>query len=102
MTERSDSVLFPWETEPPKGADNAPAAGATEPESAPVDAAPMNAIDTAQSHEHGAASEGAPPDEPGATRRTERPLVRKEYYSISEVADLVGLPAHVLHLRSLS
>ncbi|HEX2167057.1 MAG TPA: MerR family transcriptional regulator [Longimicrobiales bacterium] len=25
-----------------------------------------------------------------------RPLVRKEYYSISEVADLVGLPAHVL------
>jgi DNA-binding transcriptional MerR regulator len=28
--------------------------------------------------------------------RRERPLVRKEYYSISEVADLVGLPAHVL------
>jgi DNA-binding transcriptional MerR regulator len=26
----------------------------------------------------------------------QRPLVRKEYYSISEVADLVGLPAHVL------
>ena len=25
-----------------------------------------------------------------------RPLIRKEYYSISEVADLVGLPAHVL------
>jgi DNA-binding transcriptional MerR regulator len=25
-----------------------------------------------------------------------RPLVRKEYYSISEVADLTGLPAHVL------
>jgi DNA-binding transcriptional MerR regulator len=25
-----------------------------------------------------------------------RPLVRKEYYSISEVAELVGLPAHVL------
>jgi DNA-binding transcriptional MerR regulator len=25
-----------------------------------------------------------------------RPLVRKEYYSISEVSDLVGLPAHVL------
>lgn len=33
-----------------------------------------------------------------APRRAEgaRPLVRKEYYSISEVADLVGLPAHVL------
>lgn len=27
---------------------------------------------------------------------TSRPVVRKEYYSISEVADLVGLPAHVL------
>ena len=25
-----------------------------------------------------------------------RPVVRKEYYSISEVADMVGLPAHVL------
>jgi DNA-binding transcriptional MerR regulator len=25
-----------------------------------------------------------------------RPVVRKEYYAISEVADLVGLPAHVL------
>jgi DNA-binding transcriptional MerR regulator len=25
-----------------------------------------------------------------------RPLVRKEYYSISEVSELVGLPAHVL------
>jgi DNA-binding transcriptional MerR regulator len=25
-----------------------------------------------------------------------RPLVRKEYYAISEVSDLVGLPAHVL------
>ncbi|HEX6133915.1 MAG TPA: MerR family transcriptional regulator [Longimicrobiales bacterium] len=25
-----------------------------------------------------------------------RPVVRKEYYSISEVSDLVGLPAHVL------
>ncbi|MEX0907633.1 MAG: MerR family transcriptional regulator [Gemmatimonadota bacterium] len=35
----------------------------------------------------------------GAAARREgptRPLVRKEYYSISEVADLVGLPAHVL------
>lgn len=30
--------------------------------------------------------------------RTEptRPVIRKEYYSISEVSDLVGLPAHVL------
>ena len=33
-----------------------------------------------------------------ARPRTEstRPVIRKEYYSISEVSDLVGLPAHVL------
>lgn len=37
------------------------------------------------------AAEGAPRPE-GASR----PVVRKEYYSISEVADLVNLPAHVL------
>jgi len=30
------------------------------------------------------------------TSDTSRPLVRKEYYSISEVSDLTGLPAHVL------
>lgn len=38
-------------------------------------------------------------DETSAPARADhgsRPLVRKEYYSISEVADLVGLPAHVL------
>jgi DNA-binding transcriptional MerR regulator len=34
--------------------------------------------------------------EPGAAAPRQRPLVRKEYYSISEVSDLVGLPAHVL------
>jgi DNA-binding transcriptional MerR regulator len=36
---------------------------------------------------------------PESTPRPEgasRPVVRKEYYSISEVADLVNLPAHVL------
>ena len=30
------------------------------------------------------------------TNGTERPIARKEYYSISEVCDLVGLRAHVL------
>jgi DNA-binding transcriptional MerR regulator len=45
---------------------------------------------------------GAPPEalrEVPASRRPEagsRPVARKEYYSISEVSDLVGLPAHVL------
>ena len=33
---------------------------------------------------------------PARADNASRPLVRKEYYSISEVADLVGLPAHVL------
>lgn len=32
----------------------------------------------------------------GRADSTARPVARKEYYSISEVADLVGLPAHVL------
>jgi DNA-binding transcriptional MerR regulator len=39
----------------------------------------------------GTDGEGTPRTESGS-----RPLIRKEYYSISEVADLVGLPAHVL------
>jgi DNA-binding transcriptional MerR regulator len=39
-----------------------------------------------------------PPRTPAAAPEgtRQRPLVRKEYYAISEVADLVGLPAHVL------
>lgn len=49
--------------------------------------------------------EPVPPDDAPTQRVTEstarpegasRPVVRKEYYSISEVADLVDLPAHVL------
>ncbi|CAN5848429.1 hypothetical protein BH23GEM9_BH23GEM9_04690 [soil metagenome] len=42
----------------------------------------------------------ASPAEPGhrvaQTPTQARPLIRKEYYAISEVSDLVGLPAHVL------
>jgi DNA-binding transcriptional MerR regulator len=37
-------------------------------------------------------SEGTSP----RTETSSRPVARKEYYSISEVSDLVGLPAHVL------
>lgn len=52
--------------------------------------------------EHGddaSADDVATDSETVVPRRSEgatRPLVRKEYYAISEVADLVGLPAHVL------
>jgi DNA-binding transcriptional MerR regulator len=43
------------------------------------------------------AERGAQTNGEAAPRRGDaRQLVRKEYYSISEVADLVGLPAHVL------
>ncbi|MBR9990287.1 MAG: MerR family transcriptional regulator [Gemmatimonadetes bacterium] len=35
-------------------------------------------------------------DDSARSEGATRPLIRKEYYSISEVADLVGLPAHVL------
>jgi DNA-binding transcriptional MerR regulator len=42
--------------------------------------------------------DAAPDDRDGSrdTAAAARPVVRKEYYSISEVSDLVGLPAHVL------
>jgi DNA-binding transcriptional MerR regulator len=44
------------------------------------------------------AAASAAPSAPPARRGepVPRPVVRKEYYAISEVADLVGLPAHVL------
>lgn len=41
-------------------------------------------------------TEGQPPEDAPRADSAARPLVRKEYYSISDVADLVGLPAHVL------
>jgi DNA-binding transcriptional MerR regulator len=47
------------------------------------------------SAEGGAARTDAVPA-PRARPEGQRPVVRKEYYAISEVADLVGLPAHVL------
>ena len=54
------------------------------------DAAPAPGGNAARAEERG----GGPVT--GRLDAASRPLVRKEYYSISEVADLVGLPAHVL------
>jgi DNA-binding transcriptional MerR regulator len=46
----------------------------------------------------GSGARTAPEQAESAPRQegASRPVVRKEYYSISEVADLVNLPAHVL------
>jgi DNA-binding transcriptional MerR regulator len=67
----------------------------TETGTAETDTADHTADHTAErtaDHAAGADSAGA-----GRVRREGgRPLVRKEYYAISEVSDLVGLPAHVL------
>jgi DNA-binding transcriptional MerR regulator len=62
-------------------ADSTPPSAATAPASAPVAAA-------------ASAAPAATPARRGEP--VQRPVVRKEYYAISEVADLVGLPAHVL------
>jgi DNA-binding transcriptional MerR regulator len=97
--------LFPWEEEQ-DGQDAAelPTAPETGERQVAGDA------ESAAAAEAPAASPGAPgasgaSGAPGAARTADRPrrpepgqrpLVRKEYYSISEVADIVGLPAHVL------
>jgi DNA-binding transcriptional MerR regulator len=77
MSEHEEASLFPWD-DAAAGAD-----GGTDAVAAPP----------------AASAEVAPPEvatAEAANRRAERPLVRKEYYSISEVAELVGVPAHVL------
>jgi DNA-binding transcriptional MerR regulator len=74
MNSPGDALPFPWEDAEP-----------------PDDAAMHAAADDIR---QGSLSDDQA--EPGTLRRADRPLVRKEYYSISEVADLVGLPAHVL------
>jgi DNA-binding transcriptional MerR regulator len=93
---------YPWEdpveTEPAAGQDPAAAgddAGVGGAAAAPDDAAaeqPAAATPAAES------VVSKPPATAPARRADSgaRPLVRKEYYAISEVADLVGLPAHVL------
>jgi DNA-binding transcriptional MerR regulator len=88
--------LFPWEEEQ-DGQDAAelPTAPETGERQVAGDA------ESAAATEAPAASPGAPgaartADRPRRPEPGQRPLVRKEYYSISEVADIVGLPAHVL------
>jgi DNA-binding transcriptional MerR regulator len=116
MSEITGAGTFPWEDDEADGGETLrdPAAG-DGPERAPA-AAPDQAASPAPPTGTGAGADAdASPDadgagaagaaaeparQPGAqARRGEpgnRPLVRKEYYSISEVADMVGLPAHVL------
>jgi DNA-binding transcriptional MerR regulator len=66
--------------------DDEATAGHASPEGVPDAAKPRTLPDT-QTPRHG---------DPLRPHARERPVARKEYYSIGEVADLVGLPAHVL------
>ena len=112
MNDSHEENLFPWEDEP---ANNAAQPDAVDPFDAneappiPAEVAPDEAADHVHQDDFvnpavkppRAAAPQATPAEPAAARRAEththnRQLVKKEYYSISEVADLVGLPAHVL------
>jgi DNA-binding transcriptional MerR regulator len=116
MSENTGTGTFPWEDDEAGGGDALRDAAADgSPERAP-DVAPDPAASQAPPagtaagtdaeaplDGDGTAAAGAAPEaarQPGApARRGEpgtRPLVRKEYYAISEVADMVGLPAHVL------
>jgi DNA-binding transcriptional MerR regulator len=117
MNGSGNDSSFPWETEQdatalpgePTAADerddaDANAADMSSINDSPTDAAVDDETSAAQDDEgdvlppHGdvlAGDDAAGRDET-ASRRADRQLVRKEYYAISEVADLVGLPAHVL------
>jgi DNA-binding transcriptional MerR regulator len=81
----SQDVEFPWED---VDATSQPAEPPTEDVTASAEAtatpaeAPANAAESAH--------------EPVREVPRQRPIARKEYYSIGEVSDLVGLPAHVL------
>jgi DNA-binding transcriptional MerR regulator len=91
-------------------AGDAPSVEAGEPEADAAGDAPTQAVELEAdaAGDAPAAEEPAPDHTPAAGgstamtaggRRAEtpqRPVVRKEYYAISEVAELVGLPAHVL------
>ena len=117
MSDPSEDNLFPWEDEPASSATQPQASEFVDPYDAneappiPAEVAPDDAADRVHQDEFEApaASEAAGPaptaprdaretTESAPPRRSDahKPLVRKEYYSISEVADLVGLPAHVL------
>jgi DNA-binding transcriptional MerR regulator len=90
----NDEVEFPWEESATEDAGG----------SAPVADAPPapDATPHADATPHGDATPHADaPPAPDATPAPRDPtrgrkIARKEYYSIGEVSDLVGLPAHVL------
>ncbi len=102
---------FPWEEEPPPDEsqtslwEQPPDADAVDDESSPTEPAPA-AADAAPGAARdkgvtGAAAEdedGEDPLEAAGARLAprDRPIAPKEYYSISEVCDLVGLKPHVL------
>jgi DNA-binding transcriptional MerR regulator len=97
--------LFPWEEEGAAG--DAQMAGAQPVEEQPSPENAASAERGTPADGEAAASEAAPDDadalarapvggDSAAREAAQRQLVRKEYYSISEVSDLVGLPAHVL------
>jgi DNA-binding transcriptional MerR regulator len=104
-TAGGDAAIEPWSAAPDTAAapgnDAEPPAGTGEADLEPWSAGPGSAAAPA-SPPAGAAQrvDSAAEAETGAAARRpdtgQRPLVRKEYYSISEVSDLVGLPAHVL------
>jgi DNA-binding transcriptional MerR regulator len=99
MNEAGQDSLFPWENDPNRteapeserpGPPPSQTPGASRSATQPAGAQTPAAQEKTQSAPASADAGGA------AARRGERPLVKKEYYSISEAADLVGLPAHVL------
>lgn len=92
MTRGGQESLFPWDNEPKSQAEPPPPGTGAPPRADPPGAPQPRPPVHRKSH----AAETDAPAAADATRRAERPLVKKEYYSISEVADLVGLPAHVL------
>src|SRR5690606_10009618 len=97
---------FPWEDEaepePSHAMGSAPPelapAGAASEDVAPMDEATAEDV-PAEAQPPAVAripAEETPPTAAAAAPQAHRPLVKKEYYAISEVSDLVGLPAHVL------
>jgi DNA-binding transcriptional MerR regulator len=102
---------FPWESEQDAtalpgeqtAADEHDAAETSAVTESPADAAASDDAPDAQNDDgdvlppHGdVLGDDAAARDDAVSRRADRQLVRKEYYAISEVADLVGLPAHVL------
>lgn len=109
MSERTDETGFPWEldldlSEAAAGPQDArgpetlvpPDKGAADEDASAMTPEPAEGTGSATEirQDAPAAVTAESPRAAHADRRA--PLVRKEYYSISEVSDIVGLPAHVL------